>query len=164
MQQDNNQKTIIIATLSFILGFGLSWLISTNKTVAPGSEKTPDTASSEVQADVLMNTVVVKDQSEGVSVTLERVSFKDSGWAVIHEEDSATPGRILGAQLFDAGTWTQGKVELLRGTIAGKNYYAMLHTDNDDRAFNPKNDLPIPDDEGNPIMIKFTATASNASE
>src|SRR3989338_6152319 len=63
-------------------------------------------------------------------------------------------------RLFDGGTWDNGKVELLRGTIEGGKYFAMLHADNGDRAFDPKLDAPIVGKTGSPIMMEFTASES----
>lgn len=163
MQQDSSQKTVIIATLSFILGFGLAWLIAVNKNGTPVSEGSEnDNEITELTSSE--DSILVTDQSEGVRVSLSSVVLKEGGWAVIHEDDNGAPGRILGAQLLAAGKWTDSTVELLRGTLAGQTYYAMLHSDNGDRAFDPKKDLPITDDEGNPVVMEFKANASAAQE
>jgi len=161
MQKDSSQRTIIIATVSFIVGFCLAWLIAVNKDFSKIAE---DQEGVSDETSLVRNLISVKEQTEGVRVILDEVSVENLAWAVIHEEDTDKPGRILGAQLFDAGATKPGTVDLLRGTLAGRAYYAMLHSDNGDRAFNPKNDLPIADEQGNPVMMKFTATATTDSE
>ncbi len=164
MQQDSNQKTIIIATLSFIVGFGLAWLIAANKIDVAGEvEKDSNVAmeNEELTAVSGWNEISVSDQTEGVRVILDKVSFEGSGWAVVHEDDGAgNPGRILGAQLFDPVLMEQAKIDLLRGTLASQKYFVMLHSDNGDRAFDPKNDKPIMDKNGRPVMMDFMATAA----
>jgi hypothetical protein len=102
------------------------------------------------------NAVYVQDQAPGDRVFVSSVVFAASGWVVIHEGQNGVPGNILGAARFDTGGHT-GEVELLRGTVDGGVYYAMLHTDNGDRTFDLKNDTPIRDDTGDPVMMRFAA-------
>ena len=168
-QQDNNQKYIIVATLSFIVGFGLAWLITANRTsnlngnldISDQSATSTISTSNEATSTTL-NSITVKDQTAGTEVNIDQAVFQNSGWVVIHEDDNGAPGRILGAQLFDPGTWS-GKVELLRGTLADKVYYAMLHSDNGDRAFDPKKDLPIQNDGGATVMQMFKTFSDSAT-
>lgn len=163
MEQDNNQKFIIVAALSFIVGFGLAWLIVSNKEckedeVSKEGDKEIAGELTENGLSGLANTtnfLTVPDQEEGVEVIINNVVLDEASWVVIHEEnDDGKPERILGAQLFDAGTWS-GKVELLRGTLNGKEYIAMIHADNGDRAFDPKKDLPTTDSNGNIKQVAF---------
>lgn len=156
-QKDSNQKTIIIATISFVVGFALAWFIAVQKGYVPNSAQDGANLEPTMSAE---NSIAVEDQNEGVRIILDSVTLKESGWAVIHEDSDGTPGRILGAQLFDPGTTEPSVVDLLRGTLAGNTYYAMLHSDNGDRSFIPKQDPPLLDGEGNPIMMRFQATAS----
>ena len=175
MQENNNQKYVIVATLAFIIGFGLAWLIMANKNVSPSNSDTASSTETMTDTDTSMtdetssgtdttamtpsvknDTVVVEDQAAGTSVTVSKVSFREAGWVVIYEDNSGAPGRILGAQLFDAGTWP-GTVELLRGTVAGQTYYAVLSSDNGDRAFDPKKDEPLKGENGAMVVTTFKA-------
>ncbi len=163
MQQNSNQKTIIIATIAFIVGFGLAWFIAMNKSPnAPATSQSTTSTASSTEAAASMpegkNYVSVKDQPQGVAVALESVGMEKTGWVVIHEDDNGAPGKILGAQLFDAGTVENATVDLLRGTLAGKTYYAMIHLDNGDRAFDPKKDTPVVSESNAPVMVSFKAT------
>ena len=166
-QQDNNQRYIIVATLSFIVGFGLAWLITANRvpnnsgSLDSSEQLATSTISSEATSTSL-NSISVKDQMAGTEVFFDQAVFQNPGWVVIHEDDNGAPGRILGAQLFDSGTWS-GKVELLRGTLQDKVYYTMLHSDNGDRAFDPKKDMPIQDEGGAPIMQMFKTVQGSTS-
>ncbi|MDP3772115.1 MAG: hypothetical protein Q8Q94_01915 [bacterium] len=99
------------------------------------------------------------DQAPGVQVALNAVAVKHAGWAVIHEDRNGKPGNILGARRLDGGSYSNVVVDLLRATTAGGTYYAMLHSDNGDRIFDYKIDVPLIDGGGNPIMVRFTAVA-----
>ena len=156
---------IIIAVVAFALGLGSGWLW-TQKNVTPDGEikdkKTADNANKETNQTpignlVTDNSISVKAQAAGIEVAAEQVILTNMAWVVVREDDGAgKPGKILGAQLFDAGTGA-GKVELLRGTEAGKTYYALIYSDNGDRAFDPKLDMPILDSANQPVMAMFKA-------
>jgi len=171
-RQDSSQKMVIVATIAFIVGFGLAWLILSQR--EGGSVPTNDQATTTSEsvgtnapvgdamtgdASTSADSIRVSDQPEGVTVAIDQVMLDRVGWVVIHEDDNGTPSRILGAQLFDTGT-RSGTVDLLRGTLAGHRYYAMLHTDNGDHAFDPKKDTPILGSDGSPVMVTFIATAA----
>lgn len=156
---------IVIAIIAFVFGLGSGWLW-TQKNVAPSGEikNSQNTASTSKELGVTPaenlvtgNSILVKDQTAGIEVAVERVVLTSTAWVVVREDDGAgKPGKILGAQLFDAGVGA-GKVELLRGTEAGKTYYAMIYSDNGDRAFDPKLDQPILGSTSQPVMAVFRA-------
>jgi len=102
--------------------------------------------------------ISVLAQEAGTTVRIETVSFDSPGWVAIHEDDSGKPGRILGAQLFDAGK-NNGTVTLLRATVPGKTYYAALLSDNGDRTFDKTTDLPITVG-GSAVIATFQTTLS----
>jgi len=109
-------------------------------------------------ADLPDYSVEVSNQAAGSSVTLATVSMAANGWVVIHEDMDGAPGNILGAQRFDAGAYEGGRVELLRSTVSGGRYYAMLHLDDGDKSFDHKLDLAIRDGAGNlVVMMDFIA-------
>jgi hypothetical protein len=182
------QNYVIVAIIAFALGLGSGALwaekkasltaspadSTENTAVVVGSDvSTPSSTTSnpsdETTAEqptgtlLVKNSVIVHDQVPGVSVEVSALSIEQSSWIVIREDNGAgAPGKILGAQLFDAGTGS-GKVDLLRGTEEGKTYYAMIYTDNGDRSFDPKTDTPILRDDGTPVSMAFKATASATS-
>lgn len=103
------------------------------------------------------NTVSVSNQKAGLSVALDSVTVSQQGWVAIHEDVNGNPGNILGATLAFVGERRNVNVDLLRATVAGKSYYAMLHSDDGDRAFDHKKDAPMKDSQGALIMVKFVA-------
>ena len=101
--------------------------------------------------------VVVSDQTAGTLVAIGAVDMSVNGWVVVHEDRDGAPGNILGAQRFDAGSYTGGQVELLRATVAGGKYYVMLHQDNGDKMFDHILDLPYKSSESAYVMATFIA-------
>ena len=169
--ENNSTKVVVTAIIAFLVGFGSAWLylgrtanvpvlddIKDDNTI---TEDVNDATTDDTEDGVSVNPtssdlLVVKDQTAGAEVTVEKSALTEVGWVVVRENDGAgNPGRILGAQLFDVGNQT-GKVELLRGTVAGNIYFAMVYTDNGDHAFDPKKDLPLVVD-GKTAMATFKA-------
>jgi len=150
----HNQKIIISFIFGILIGGGSMWVwLSDEQTMR---EKLTDTSPLEIlTTNTLRNTVVVLDQISGLSIFIDEVSFEQDGWIAIHEDNDGVPGNILGAQLFTAGKHTSGVVDLLRGTMPRATYYAMLHFENGDRAFNTRNDTPLLGLDGQPIMTAF---------
>lgn len=105
------------------------------------------------------NAIAVNDQAAGGKVDIQMVTLAKDGWVVVHGDMDGKPGGILGARRFNAGENQTGVVELLKPTEEGKVYYAMLHSDDGDRAFDYKKDLPVADPQGNAIMMRFVTTS-----
>ncbi len=102
------------------------------------------------------STVAVKDQPAGLKVQVSG-TLAAPAWVVVHEMNAdATVGRILGVQLFDVGAYS-GVVELLRGTVAGGRYTAMIHVAGEDHVFDTKKNPPLTDAQGLPVMSSFVA-------
>lgn len=108
------------------------------------------------------NSVSVEDQKPGNNVIVESLTLATNGWVAIHDDNNGKPGHILGAHRFNAGTYAGQNVELLKETEDGKVYYAMLHADDGDKQFDYRVDLPVKDETGNIIMMRFVATAKSA--
>lgn len=105
------------------------------------------------------NSVSVEDQKPGSLVTVQSFTLGTDGWVVIHDDVGSKPGHILGAHRFNVGTYTGQNVELLKGTEKGSVYYVMLHADDGDRQFDYRVDLPLKDETGNMVMMRFVATS-----
>ena len=88
------------------------------------------------------NTIDVEDQNAGILVMVKRVIMQNSGWVAIHEDAGDIPGNILGAQYFEQGIHS-GEVYLLRNTLPQNKYYAIIHSDDGDKAFNHEIDTPL---------------------
>lgn len=100
-------------------------------------------------------TLSAKDQPAGLKVLIDSATMEEQGWIVIHEDRDGAPGNILGARRFEAGV-SAGEVELLRNTVEGGIYYAMIHTDDGDGQFDHAKDLPLTENDA-PVMVKFSA-------
>jgi len=100
------------------------------------------------------NNLNVSNQVAGNKVDISSVTLSVDGWVAIHEDNDGKPSKILGARLFRAGT-NKGSVELLRNTLPGKIYYAMLHGENGDGKFDLTSDSPLKGPDSSPIMKQF---------
>lgn len=105
------------------------------------------------------NSVSVEDQEPGNSVMVQSLTLGTDGWVVIHDDMSGKPGHILGARRLNAGTYAGQSVELLKETEEGQVYYVMLHADDGDKKFDYRVDLPVKNETGNPVMMRFVAAA-----
>lgn len=110
------------------------------------------------------DSVSVEDQKPGDGVVIQSITLATNGWVVIHDDNSGKPGHILGAHRFNAGTYTGRDVELLQQTEEGRVYYAMLHADDGDKQFDYRVDLPVKDETGNPVMMRFVATSKSVQQ
>jgi hypothetical protein len=104
------------------------------------------------------SSVAVGDQKAGSEVDISNVKVEKETWVVIREDNGLGElGNILGASLFWSGTYNDGKVALLRPTEAGKNYYAVLYTDDGDRIFDFGKDQLLKGENNEVLMVKFRA-------
>lgn len=103
-------------------------------------------------------------QEAGSAVLLTSVTIETLGWAVVYESRSGQPGNALGAARLDAGSYASVSVPLLRATVPGQSYFAVLHRDDGDKAFELRDDFPLRDEGGAPIMVSFETTPVGASQ
>jgi len=147
--------TVIVIIVLVLLGY---YMLKGNGTSTPttGVDTTTD---STLVAGKDTNRVVVTDQFPGNIVYLSSVQLAQPGFVVIHKDNKGTPGDIIGYQYFDKGI-NPGKITLTTPTAEGQTYYAMLHSDDGDKKFDAKLDLPLKDAAGNIIMKVFRSTTS----
>lgn len=176
IRQTVNLTTVIVFVIAFLLGYGTSARIVNRSSTAEAprqeeraatAEQTPAGAESQEKASSLaqisaivtagLSTVAADDQPAGKTVSVA-VKLEKEGWVAVHEDKDGKPGKILGAQLFTAGTHF-GKVELLRETLRGGKYYAMLHADDGDRKFDAVKDTPLKNAAGQMVTDEFMAIA-----
>lgn len=128
--------------------------------VEDGEEKTSVDASPEAKETTVSvpgtNAVAVDDQPSGDLVNVTMVTLSKAGWVAIHEDTGGVPGNVLGAHRYEPGIYL-GEVTLLRPTISGKTYYAVLHLDDGDKQFDSKKDLPITGNDGKVVSDSFVA-------
>lgn len=117
----------------------------------------PAMDESEDQLMYPMNTsevLVVKDQPAGDAVVVSEVNFDEKVWVVIYEEREGRAneiGNILGAARIHPEA-ASGTVELVRSTIPGKTYFAVLHENQGGTSFDHKKELPLMSDDGKSIL------------
>jgi hypothetical protein len=104
-------------------------------------------------------TISVGTQSAGLRVEVSNVVVAKPTWVVIYENRNGAAGNALGAKLFfprSQGGTTSGTVTLLRGTVAGRTYFAGQNIDNGDNKFSKQTDTAVMGASGNPLLVSFT--------
>jgi len=160
------KKVMITAIVSFIVGFGISWILFSVPVNAPTNtdssvsdteaSSTEVTNASSTQSVDGIGSISVVDQVASKTVSIKSVILAHPGWIVIREDRDGQPGNILGAQWLPEGTFDDQFVELLRGMKSQNTYYAVLYNDDGNKLFDYKIDSPLTDNTGNVIMQKFT--------
>lgn len=94
----------------------------------------------------------VSDQKAGSEVTVDSMTLTRASWVAIRDSKNW----ILGAAWFPAGT-TAGQVALLRSTVAGEVYSAVIYVDNGDKVFDFHKDSLVTGADGQPGSATFKA-------
>jgi len=147
--------TVIVIIVLVLLGY---YMIRGDGTT-PSTTGIDSTNDSTLVAGKDANRVVVTDQFPGNIVYLSSVQLANPGFVVVHKDNNGTPGDIIGSQYFDKGI-NPGRVTLSTPTSEGQTYYAILYSDNGDKKFDAKLDLPLKDAAGNTIMKVFRSTST----
>lgn len=159
--KNQNVRLAISFVVGVIVGVAGYALVNHNNSAIPVTDPSlasqTDISTSTAMAAVSGSSVSVSDQSAGNSVSLSNIVLAHDGWVAIHDDVNGVPGRILGAKLFPAGTTATGSVALLRNTVAGTSYFAVIHASDGDIVFTPKTDKILYDAQNNVVMTKFTA-------
>lgn len=172
------RETIIIAIAAFLIGFGAASLLGDKNAGSipatySGEENKKEDAqmkeSIENPSSMSTNTRVmpqgyeisVANQRAGNVIVVASVALPEAGWVVIREDRSGEPGNVLGAGWLAGGMHADVSVELLRATVGGENYYAMLYKDvGGDKQFDHTVDTPVLAEGGKPAMAAFETLAS----
>jgi len=150
--------TAIVIIVLIIIGV----LVFGGKDTEAPSDDLNATSTTNGSATVL-NRIVMSDQYPGNVVFISSVQFDKAGWVVIHKDNAGQPGAVIGSAYFEKGI-SPGRITLSESTVDGGTYYAMLHSDNGDKAFDAARDLPIKDSRGSIIMKVFRASTSVSAE
>jgi len=164
-----DKKIWIASIIAFALGFFAAWLVfradiplQSPEDVTPIAENGKADKASSTKSDSKVSTgmsgegiISVSDQEFGDVVSISSVSLDSAGWIAIHEDRDGGPGNILGAGWFPQGTSEDAEIELLRGTVPGATYYAVLRSDDGDREFDHLKDAPFEDEEGKALQTAF---------
>jgi len=168
-----DKKNWIASIIAFILGFFVAWLIfrspipatapeslakNEGKEAATSSEETKKIEEKNPVVSTGINgegTITIEDQEFGDSVSISSVTLGAAGWIAIHEDRDGGLGNILGAGWFPAGTSEGAEIELLRATVPGAAYYAVLRSDDGDREFDRVKDAQFEDEDGKVLQATF---------
>lgn len=116
------------------------------------------------QVSNLSDSIFMVNQKPGRFVNVSKVVLSKKGFVAIHQEESGKPGAVIGySGLLNSGESKNLSVTLNRKSVAGESFYGMVHWDNSNGTFNPADDVPAVDKEGNVVAVKFMISDS-ASE
>ena len=125
---------------------------TTTSNTAMHSSSTQADASTDPTVISSGETVTVSDQTAGPTVQIDSVQAQKSEWVAIKD----TSARILGAGRFDKSA-TNVSVDLLRATIPGQTYQAVIYLDDGDHQFDFHKDMLVTGSDGAPVSSTFTA-------
>ncbi len=99
------------------------------------------------------DSVSVVDQPAGMDVAIRSVTLTQAGWVAVRD----SKGTTLGAALFPAGTHSNVSVPLLKPTVAGGNYQALIYFDDGTKTFNLKTETIVLNPDGSVAGSAFNA-------
>jgi hypothetical protein len=140
--------------ICFLLGLAAgacAWYLAPSAAPAPAPLATTTPRVPESQD------LSVLDQAAGATTTVAWVNVPPPGvWVAIEDvNEDGSLGNVLGAQ-FVGGPRSDVAVSLLRATVPGESYAAVLYRDDGDGAFEPGADSVYVDfDTGEPAEAVF---------
>ena len=160
MEEKKSSKGLIIGIIVVVIIGIFVWRYFS------GRNATNDQVGGEQSEQVagMEDSIFVANQKPGRFVNVGRAALSKKGYVAIHQEEAGAPGAIIGfSSLLSAVESRNFSVTLNRKSVAGESFYAMIHWDNNNGAFNPSEDMPAKDKDGNIVMAKFMISES-ASE
>lgn len=168
-----SKKTVVAFVVGLLIGGLLVWIFAgstESSTSEDASTRKDDTAEEKIdgkkESEKKTNTgtttgtsttgtkpgtgsFTVASQPAGMKVSLGDVQYpSEEGWVVVHDDVGGEFGWALGAARYHTGVGLLPKeVELLRATEKGKTYRVVFYTENGDRMFDLKEDVPMKRDE-----------------
>lgn len=158
----NQAVAVLVAVVLFVFAWDLGRKQALNSLLARESSASVSTAPGVIDADRSSNdanvkspektytaspviaggeSVEVEDQRAGMEVKVSSLALSEMGWVGVRDSD----GRVLGAGRFEAGSYKNVAVPLLRATVAGDAYQVLLYADDGDREFDLHKDILITD-------------------
>ncbi len=199
MHTNNNQNTtndkktedkwglnLTIAIVAIVVGLLLGYAVFGNKLIdgdtntdTPNATSTTEITIEDNDATEITNTdtptgnmsLVVEDQPVNNRVKLDSLELKDGAWVVVFNSttDGTNPFKIIGAQYFDAGSYTNVTSYITESLVADQTYFAALYKDDgvadpsgkNRHVFNHETDTAFVKD-GKWIMDSFKVIATPA--
>lgn len=149
MQEGKNKFWLWVLLAVVVVG-GVYLIISSKNN---GSEEQSQTEPTENEEIV----VLVSDQdASAISVIIDYVKLNTSGFAVIHENENGSPGKILGqSELLSSGE--HENVSVIAKLSAGSSYFVVLHRDDGNGQFDPATDPVLKGSDGKNASAMFNA-------
>jgi hypothetical protein len=173
MDKEKNTK-VIIGVVVLVVVLIIGWVVVTSGHGSaggnPNATSTSSTSSStavsgagsaatsSTASDTSMpegGSLEVQNQPAGSSVVIALVTLSQTGWVAIRDSN----GSVLGAGRFGAGTHTDVTVSLLRDTVPGGQYQALIYTDNPSGTFDLKQNLLVTNPDGSVAGTAFTTSS-----
>ncbi len=146
MDIKNRNTQAIIGAVIVVVVLLAAWLLFARPVGNGGTATDTETPSGSTSEETLNPSMVgtgeavtVRDQAAGTSVSVASVTLNEMGWVAIRDEN----GRVLGAARFDAGTWSNVPVPLLRATAVAGSYQVLLYVDDGDKQYDLHKDILI---------------------
>ncbi len=176
---------VIIAIIGIIIGLGAGYLVfqkdylKLNNANLPledgptleGGTNTPTGTIASSTSPIGLISVRVDDQEPNTRVKISSLTLPEGAWVVTFTstEDKSRPERIIGAQYFATGTYTDENGYIAEGTVAGETYFVALYRDDNVKGaatpgghiFNSVTDRPILVN-GNWVMDSFLVTTTGS--
>jgi len=154
-----NKSIIIFVSLVIIVIVGLFIF---NAFLKKNVVNTEDQIQIEDTTEVLPF-VVVPEQAGGTNVFIENATLPIGGYVVIHKEEDSKPGAIIGVSEFlPAGIAENFLIDTDEEVVEGDFLFAVLHADYGNQEFSPDVDLPLTDNEGNIVLVRFAIVNEGA--
>ena len=132
---------------------GLTVATSTAPTTTETANSSPTTGDTEsTPITATGETLTASDQYAGMTVKVADVTITKPTWVAIKDTNS----RVLGARRVDVST-DGTTVSLLRATVAGEVYQAIMYIDDGDKAFDLHKDMLVVGSENAPVSSTFRA-------
>ena len=160
MEQKKSSTGLIIGIIVVVIIGIFVWRYFSSKTAVN------DQAGGEQNGQVvnLVDSIFMVNQKPGRFVNVGKAVLSKKGYVAIHQEEEGKAGAVIGySNLLNLGESKNFSVTLNRKSVVGESLYAMVHWDNSNGTFNPSDDVPAVDKDGNVVAIKFMISAS-ASE
>lgn len=156
-------KAIIIFVIIILVA--VAGLFAFNAFLKKNIINNEDQIQVENTAEEILPFVVVPEQAGGTNVFIENATLPLGGYVMIHKEEDGKPGAIIGVSEFlPAGTTENFLIDIDEEVVEGDFLFAMLHTDDGNQEFSLEVDLPLIDNEGNIVLVRFAIVSEGALE
>ncbi len=109
--------------------------------------------------------LIVPEQAGGSEIFIESAVLPNAGYVVIHREKDGKLGEIIGVSEFlSAGIKGNFLMSIDEEVVEGDTLFAMIHTDDGDGIFDGSLDVPLVEDKGDIVLVKFVIVNEGALE